>query len=586
MKRAFAIIISLLFVFAIIGGTFYVVSYRSEDISTLLCNQAERALIEQDYEKAIQYYNFATRFSQHNPSIALSLSNTYALSGNFTKAEYTLVSMISHRPDDSSLYKALSRVYVQQGKLYDAEQMLNRISDLSVRNELDALRPAAPVLSMQSGSYNTHLEITLDYEDGNVFVSTSGSYPCLDEPYREALYLTDGTTEVYALVVSDSGLVSRAAYGSYTIGRVVDEVTFQDEGMDSWIRYLLDLEKEQRITTDQLWDIQALYLPEDVASLEDLHYFENLAVLTLNNVRKIDCSPIAQAKKLQYLDLSGCHLTSSDLASIGAVTSLKELNLTGCGVSNVSALQNLTQLKILNLTGNSIVTIAPLARLSELTALYLSGNAISDIAALQNLTNLQELDLNHNILKNSSSLSSLQKLQKLYLSGCGISDLSFVENMPELTDLDLSNNDLTDVSVIEMLGSLKYLDVSYNRISSIDFMAEMDSLSVLYADHNEITELPYFSADCILQTISLNHNKLTDAAGVCDLFRLNLLNLDYNELQDISYLSYCVTLVEVNAFGNPLADVKELLDAGIIVNYDPTYILDHPPVESDEPTEE
>ena len=54
----------------------------------------------------------------------------------------------------------------------------------------------------------------------------------------------------------------------------------------------------------------------------------------------------------------------------------------------------------------------------------------------------------------------------------------------------------------------------------------------------------------------------------------------------ISYLMYCTCLVEVNVFGNPIADVQELLDTGIIINYDPTYILDHPPAETEEPSDE
>ncbi|MBE6954293.1 MAG: tetratricopeptide repeat protein [Ruminococcaceae bacterium] len=586
MKRAFAIIIPLILILAILGGIFYTVTYRSDDVAALLETYAEKQLVETNYEKAIQYYTYAARFSPRNPSIALSLSNAYALSGNYTKAEYTLVSMISKRPDDSGLYKALSRVYVQQGKLYDAEQMLNRISDEAVRAELDALRPATPVLSAESGSYNTHLELSLQYDDGNAFLASSGSYPCLDEPYEQAITLGDGTTEIYALVVSDAGLVSRAAYGVYTIGHVVTEAVFEDAGMDAWVRYILDLEKEQRITTDQLWDIQALYLPEDVASLVDLHYFENLAVLSLHDQRKIDCAPLTQLKKLQSLDLSGCHLDTADLTAISSLTSLKELNLSGCGVANVSSLQGLTQLKVLDLADNSIVTISALSRLTELTALHLSGNAITDISSLSSLTGLKELDLNNNLLKNTDALYTLHDLEKLSLSGCGVSDLRFIENMPGLTDLNLSGNALTDISILSGLNELKHLNVSNNQIADISFMADMLSLSTLNADHNLITELPYFHEDCVLQSISVNHNQITDAAGVCDLFRLNLLSMDYNELADISYLMYCTCLVEVNAFGNPLADVQELTETGIIVNYDPTYILDHPPAEPDEPTDE
>lgn len=586
MKRAFAIIIPLLLVIAIIGGVFYAVTYRSEDIAIVLENYAEDALEEANYDKAIKLYNYASRFSPRNPSIALSLSNAYALSGNYTKAEYTLVSMISQRPDHSGLYKALSRIYVQQGKLYDAEQMLNRISDDAVRAELDALRPAAPVFSTESGSYNTHLQITLQYENGNAFVATGGSYPCLDEPYQDFITLVDGTTELVALVVSDSGLVSHAAFGSYTIGQVVAEVQFEDPVFDEWVRYILDLEKEQRITTDQLWQIQALYLPDGVASLNDLRYFENLAILSLHNARKLDCANIAQMKKLQVLDLSGCHLSANDLAAIGTLPSLKELHLSNCGIANLNALQGLSQLKILDLSDNSILSISALERMTELTSLYLSGNAITDISVLENLTKLQELNLNNNLLKNTTALSSLESLQKLFLSGCKINDLNFLEKMPELTELNLSGNELTDVSILAKLKHLKHLNISDNQITDISFMANMLSLSTLNADYNQITELPYFHEDCLLQNISMNHNLLTDAAGVCDLFRLNILSMDYNQLSDISYLMYCTCLVEVNVFGNPIADVQELTETGIIINYDPTYILDHPPVESDEPTEE
>ena len=58
--------------------------------------------------------------------LALKLAQAYRNSSNFTQTERTLVNAIYASPDDTRLYVALSKVYVEQDKLMDAQQMLDK----------------------------------------------------------------------------------------------------------------------------------------------------------------------------------------------------------------------------------------------------------------------------------------------------------------------------------------------------------------------------------------------------------------------------------------------------------------------------
>ena len=528
MKRALKIILPIALVLLVLAGTvLFFLIFRADQTAAFCVSRAEHAAAEGNYDRAVSWYLRADRLAPHNTEIRIPLAEAYAGSGNYTRAEYTLVSAISEDPADSEYYLALSRVYVAQGKLLDAEQMLNRISNEQAQAEIEALRPAEPVFSQASGSYNTLLPLSLGYDSGTAYLTLDGSYPCEDDAYTGTVTLQAGTTEVIALVVGENGLVSRAAYASYTIGRIVGPATFVDSAVEDWVRYILGVDETHEIMTDELWDIQALYLPEGVESLEDLQYFPDLAILSVQDLSGVDFAPVRELTQLTYLNLDGCALHSADLQAIGELATLEELHLSGCGISNLSSLEGLTALRVLDLSGNSIVSIAPLASLTGLEELHLDGNAIDDVSALAGLTALRVLDL--------------------------------------------SGNNIADISVLAGCAQLQQLNLSNNALQSIDVLAPMTTLTHLQVDYNQLTELPYFDGKGMLQQLSATHNQLTDAAGVCDLLYLNYIDLDYNNLSNLDYLSYCTNLVQVNAFGNPISDVQALLDRSILVNYDPTY---------------
>lgn len=102
------------------------------------------------YSRAVAFYKAAMRFAPKDAELAIRLADAYKKSGNYTKAEYTLVSTITQIPDSVSLYVALSGTYVEQDKLLDAETMLSRITNDAVRTQIDALRPPHPSSSRKA----------------------------------------------------------------------------------------------------------------------------------------------------------------------------------------------------------------------------------------------------------------------------------------------------------------------------------------------------------------------------------------------------------------------------------------------------
>lgn len=583
MKKALKIMIPLLLALLIAGGAaWYLLLYRPSLTADYYIARAQSAAAEGRYDRAVDYYETAEELDAGNVEILRALAETYRLSGNYTKAEYTLVRAISLFPDDVSLYVALSHVYVEQDKLLDAEQMLSRAANDQVRAQLAELRPDAPVLTPESGYYNDYIEVSVSYTGGTVYLMTGEEYPTLSSPYTGPITLEKGETAITALVVDANGLVSPLTTAGYTIGEVDEEVIFTDAAIDSTVRAILGKSPTDTIMSSELWTITELTIPENAATLDDLIWFERLESLSTDILRGIDFSPISQLSSLRTLSLPGCSIDAVELEAFGTMTNLTSLNLSDCGLSSAAALSNLTNLETLILANNSIGNLSALEGLTKLKKLDLTRNAVTSLAVLVDLPTLEWLGLAHNPIDTLTPASGCKNMRWLDVTGCGISDLNPVGNMADLNELYASSNEISDISVLSGCPALVKLDLSDNLISDVSVLSGLTALTQANFNYNVITALPVMPAESPLFDLSVSHNKLTDVSGLAEMIYLNFLNIDYNEVQDIVVLSECRNLIEVNAFDNPIPEVQPLLDRGIIVNYDPSYIETYVPEEDSE----
>ena len=562
MKRVLKIVIPLVVVLALLGtAAWFFLSFRADLTAGFLRGQAAKMVERERYSRAVTYYNWAWQLDPENQEIPLALAEAYAGSGNYTKAEYTLVRAISARPQDVDLYVALCQVYVAQDKLLDAVQMLDRTSDAEVKAALDELRPAAPVLSPENGYYTEYIEVTADGGGNAVYLSIDGDYPSMeDDAYTGPVTLPGGETMVMAVAVDENQMVSQAVQNGYTIGGVVEPVTLNDPAIDAAVREQLGMTAGETLMTDDLWSIAELTLPDTVADLADLSHFTGLTTLTIQNVSGLDFSVLSQLTALQTLDLSGCTISTGSLDAIAGLTGLRVLRLNNCALTDINALSQLT----------------------ALTELQLANNSLTDIGVTSLMLDLETVTLTNNPVTSIAGLSACTKLKSLDISGCSVTSIASLSGKTALETLLAGNNQIADLSPLEGCTALAVLEVPYNLVSDISVLAQLPALTRFVGNNNQITAVPDFDEETSkLQYIQLDYNEITDLAGLQGINSLNYVYADYNQVETILPLKNNINLIQVNVWDNPIPEeeVKSLQENSIIVNYNPNY---EPPEEDGE----
>lgn len=554
MKHALKIILPIILILAlIIGACCFFLIARRDLTESIFVYWGEHFYEAGRYSRAVSFYKAAMHFAPKDADLAICLADAYKKSGNYTKSEYTLVSAITQIPDSVQLYVALSKTYVEQDKLLDAETMLGRITNDAVRTQIDALRPAAPVIEPESGNYSEYIDVTVTGASGTVYAVCNSDFPASEQDvYTGPISLEAGESKIVALSVAENGLVSDAVYAGYTVGNVVEEVKLADAGMDAYVRELLGKTAGSAIMSDELWAVEELDLPDTVASLEDLPYFTGLHSLSLHHGTGLDLSVLSQLPTLRKLDLSGCTLSTAAMNTIVTLSELTSLNLSGCAVAEIDALIGLQKLETLDL----------------------SNNTVSDLTALSALLALRELNLTNNPITSLSNLKNCTELETLYAGQCAITRIAGLADHTKLKTLVLSGNKITDISALAGCTAIETLDLSGNSISDISVVSGFKKLVDLNVSSNQITDLPQFDADTPLWHVDISHNQIESLAGLEGNLAVNFINADYNRVKSVAKLESCIMLVRMNLWDNPVDadEVKQLQDIGILINYNPNYV--------------
>lgn len=572
MKKALKIIIPILLILILLFVAYwFFFQYRSDITADVFERWGDRKAEDEDYGGAAKYYGYAHNLNPNDTELSVKLAEAYRQDGNYTKAEYTLVHAIYSDADNIDLYLNLSKIYLEQDKMMDAQLMLDHISNETVRAQLDTMRPAAPVISPDGGKYSDYISVSATYAEGTTcYLTVDDEFPSLkQEPYSEPVALEGGETTVCAIAVSDNGLVSTAVYAGYTIAGVIEDAVFEDASLEAYVQELLN-KNGRKLQTDDLWSIKELEIPDTVTSLTDLRYFVGLESLTAHDIPAADYAFLAEMPHLKNLSLSGCSLSSDALKYIGGCTELETLDLSNCGISNISALSTLNQLNVLNLDDNSINNLTALGKCTALEELHICRNAVTALTPLASLSNLKILDVSLNSIDTIAPIIKCTSLSELNVSDNKLTDLEGIGSLKNLTSLIASKNEIESVEGIEKCTKLEVFNLANNLLVDISGLANIKTLTDINIDYNDVLEVPDFVDDCALVNFSAAHNFLEDCEGLSGLPNLNFINMDYNNIRDISCLLDCNCLVQVNVFGTYIKDADEFRNRGIIVNYDPT----------------
>lgn len=576
MKKAIRIIIPIILVLAIVVCTgWYLFIYDRAFTRDVLLYAARYFERNGNHSVAAWFYDQSYLQVGDNDSVAIELADQYKAFGNYTKAEYTLSKAIADG-GGAELYIALCKTYVEQDKLLDAVNMLNRINNPTVKAQLDALRPSAPVCTPDpttSGAYYTqYITVTVSAESGTLYVNSKGEFPSVQtDLYRQGITLKDGENVIYAIAVGDNGLVSPASIFSFTVGGVIEKVQFSDAAIEAACREMLGVSNDKILYSNDLWTITDFTVPENTKSLEDLKHFAFLENLTISNGSAGQLSSISHLSNLKEISITGTSVSADDLPALGGLPNLQKLTLSGCSLSTTAGLETAKSLAYLNLSDNAIRNITPLAELKQLQELNLAKNALNDLSALSGLNALTHLDISQNNLSTLSPITSIFGLKWLDASNNTLTDLTGFQQLTALEHLGLSHNTISDISPLDSCTALQHLNISHNSLTDISGLVNLMNLADLNFANNKVATLPKWSIDCGLVNIDGSYNQLNSVEQLSGLKKLNNVFMDYNKnLSSVKSLANCPLLIQVNVYGTKVTQVSALTDQSVVVNYDPT----------------
>ena len=264
---------------------------------------------------------------------------------------------------------------------------------------------------------------------------------------------------------------------------------------------------------------------------------------------------------------AGALLTEADLLLV------RELNIGGAGVRDLSGIEKVVKLERLTASGNQLRSLAPLTALPALEWLDLSDNGLTDVSDLSGLTGLRTLFLGGNALSDVSALASLTRLRALTLSDNQVRDLSALSGLVALEELWLAGNGLADLRPLRSLASLRHLHLGGNRVADVSPLGGLRELRKLWLNDNELTSLAPLRGLRSLAWLDAARNRI--ATVQLRMAALTRLRLDDNRIADLAALAGHTGLGEGDMVGlrrNPLSataievHLPELRGRGVAVS--------------------
>ena len=581
MKKFFKVLIPIILVIAIIACVgWYLLIYDRDFTRDMLLYGARHFEAKGNHAVSSWFYDQAYEQASNNDAVAIELAQQHKQSGNYTKAEYTLTKAISDGAS-TELYVALCKTYMEQDKLLDIVKLLdavlaeNSTVDPQVRQELQAMRPAAPVTTPDTGFYSQYIDATIRCESGTLLVNTCGEYPSIhDTPSNGEVELAEGENTIYAIAVSDDGLVSPLSVFGYTIGGIIKEVEITDAAMEEAIRLHLAVDSDKVLYTNDLWSLTYFTVPEGAKDLSALGYMTFMEDLAIESVPSGQLNYLSSLVNLTSLQIRNTSVSAEELKIIGSLPKLEKLTISDCGLTTAAGLENASSLVYLDLSQNTIRNLDPLSTMPNLQEVRLQNNAVNDLSVLSSLNSLTKLDVSYNLLTSLSPVYNCTTLTELLAGNNKITSLAGIEKLTVLEVLNVSFNELTEASDISACVNLLDLDISNNTITDISSFSALSKLTTFNFSRNTIAELPAFAKDCALITIDGSHNLLTSLENLGGLANLNNVYMDYNEgIASIKPLVDCSRLVQVKVYGTKVEDVTALLEMDVLVEFDPTLAM-------------
>ena len=280
-------------------------------------------------------------------------------------------------------------------------------------------------------------------------------------------------------------------------------------------------------------------------ALEDLLLLQKLRHLDLSSTKLRNLpTEIGSLANLVYLNFSWNKGLSILPDSIGALTMLNKLNLSGTQISNLPhSIGSLTQLELLDLRRSKLKHLPnSIGKLVNLRKLDLSNCEVENLPdSIGSLSQLELLDLRRSKLKHlPNSIGKLVNLRILHLPNFELENLPHsIGSLTMLKELNISGTKISTLP--ESIGSLTQLELLDLRESKLKHLpssiGKLVNLSELFLWNCEVENLPDSIGSLTqLELLDLRRSKLKHIPNsIGKLVNLRILHLPYSELENLPY---------------------------------------------------
>ncbi|KAM9789528.1 uncharacterized protein ACB057_012170 [Neosynchiropus ocellatus] len=235
---------------------------------------------------------------------------------------------------------------------------------------------------------------------------------------------------------------------------------------------------------DNLTRLETLQMKGNVLSFVPSLLFSNLRHLSfldlsLNKIEEVTRETFSGLARLEVLKLNNNNISNISSDAFDDVSQLKELHLEGNFISQLSddLFSELSHLTVLNLRGNRLISFPGNAfgpAGSTLKELNLKGNRLGELSSFSSFRSLYHLILSSNQLKT-------------------LPEDAF-RNLTALEFLDLSENQFSRLpeTVFKNLSNIKVLHLHKNQLDQLDgaLFKDQEFVEQLYLSDNRLRSLP------------------------------------------------------------------------------------------------
>ena len=270
-------------------------------------------------------------------------------------------------------------------------------------------------------------------------------------------------------------------------------------------------------TISELTTLRQLNVANTQMNGDQLDYLKNLnnletLILASNNISAVE--KISGLKSISKLDIS-VNTSFTDFGQITSFENLRELNVSGTGITTFGGIKNLTNLEKLYAADNKEITtttgINPLFETQRVTKVD------SDTGKQVTVT---EPFLNNLTVLNLSSIGITGKRPSITFSNIG--------KLTTLQELHLASNDINNISGVTNLTKLNYLDLKYNKLTTSSIQA------LIQKKNNEVVQ----ENTLLAEKIDLRGNEIIDISVFNDYpANIKWLDLSENHIYDVAPIS-------------------------------------------------